>query len=179
MSGFVAFLREAGAHHDVVQWVSASAPTLEATWATCPRGDWLLAIAARLDAPADALARAAIGCARLVVDDADVPEAREALGVAEAVLAGTADAARADELRERTERAASDAEDPLAVAILLAASAACGSFRDRSLAAAAAAHAVEAAVAGVADCAMMSAVGHMHRETARVARASVPRPTLL
>ncbi|MFO0693282.1 MAG: hypothetical protein U0230_06995 [Polyangiales bacterium] len=178
MSAFVAFLREAGAHHDVVQWVSTSAPTLEATWETCPRGDWLLAIAARLRAPSDSLARAAVDCARLVVADADVPAAREALLVVEAVLDGTEPATHADEARDRAERAASDADDPLAVAILLAAAAACGSVRDPSLAAASAAHAVEAAVAGVPDCAMMSALGHMHRETARVARARVARPTL-
>ena len=46
-------------------WLRAEQhPTLDAAWAACPRGDWMLWLAAQCGVDRVLLVRAAVGCAR-------------------------------------------------------------------------------------------------------------------
>src|SRR5687768_15552986 len=79
------WLQRNGAARDVVEWAAPFGADAERAWNECPRGDWLLAIAARANVPLEPLVTAASACARVALDYVDTTEARpqEAIEAAE------------------------------------------------------------------------------------------------
>ncbi|MCA9599889.1 MAG: hypothetical protein KC776_41570 [Myxococcales bacterium] len=168
------WLEGAGAHHDVVSWAEAYGADFRAAWDACPRGDWLLGIAARVGVERPRLVAAAASAARTALDCVPADELRpeHAVSVAEAWARG--------EASEGDVRAAADAvaaaapPDPAVAAAAMAAHAAALSATDPEAAPLAAVHAAEAALLGVPDCAMLSALSHAHASAADAVRRHVP-----
>jgi len=174
------WLEEAGAQHDVVQWAEPYAADMQALWERCPRGDWMLAIAARLGARGPRLVQAAIGCARLAlayVPDDD-PRAAGALDGTQKYCEGanSLDACRI--YRQLLHVAVDTAEDPAAAAAFSAAVAAIDAIDDPEAAVSAAVFAAQAAVLSAGDCAMAEALRFVHEKSARQVRQYLPATTL-
>ncbi len=75
---------------DALEWAETQ-PSLDAAWATCPRGDWMLWYAARIGVPRQRLVWVACQCARLALPFAaasDTP--RQTIETAEAWTRGEA-----------------------------------------------------------------------------------------
>ena len=131
--------------------------TLEQAWAECPRGDWMLWLAGRLDVDRKLLVRAACQCARLALPHVPAGETRplKALETAEAWTRGEAtieDVRAAASAALAAVRAEADAS--WACASAAAAWAASGAARRAASAAGAAAGAWNAAwAAKLAECA--------------------------
>src|SRR5689334_7953165 len=68
MTSVADWLVENGAHHDVVEWAKAYGDDWERMWRECPRGDWMLGIAAKKGAPREAIVHAAHACAFFALD---------------------------------------------------------------------------------------------------------------
>jgi len=78
-----ALLRRLGACHEGAEW--ASGRDLETAWNECPRGDWLLWLAGRLEIERTVLARAAARCAETALQYVPAGEDRPRQAI-EAVL---------------------------------------------------------------------------------------------
>jgi hypothetical protein len=173
------WLARLGAHRDVVDWAEPFGMEWERAWAECPRGDWLLGIAARTAVEPSALVRAACACARLaqdyVPDEAGLGVLDRALADAESWAGRRGPIGPLTALADELERAAEGAPYPAAASALLAASAATRAAATPEAAASAASLAVEAAVLAAGECGMMSALGFMQRKTADAVRTHVPR----
>lgn len=158
----------------MVAWATAYGDDWERLWAECPRGDWLLGLAARAGVARQRLVLAAVAAARTAFDPAseigELP--RGALELAEAWAAGRASAeecrARALALEKATP------PDPALAAIVQACQAALLAIEDPSAAAGAASGAAEAALFGAGDCALMPLLSFAQRETAAKVREHVP-----
>jgi hypothetical protein len=169
-------------HHRPTDWlrsVGAQTDALDGlarfeTWAElhreCPRGDWLLGIAARLGAPHDALVRAAIGCARVAAPHGD--EAEAVLAVAARWADGQASEADVATATEALERA--PAVDPASEAAQRAALAVGLGVADRDVLASAAAAAAESVILSSIDCGLELAMRWAHDKTATLVRAAIP-----
>ncbi|MFW5925877.1 MAG: hypothetical protein ACOCV4_06900 [Myxococcota bacterium] len=173
-------LEALGAHHDLVDW-SRAATDWRQLWDTCPRGDWLLAIASRAGADHRAVVRAACDCARLALEHAPdgEPAVLEAIETAESWAARpatdpTASGAPCEAAAEAAEAAAALASDPAAQAAMVAAAAAARSTADPGVAATAAASAAQAAVFDAGECAMMAALGYAQQQCVARVRAALP-----
>lgn len=168
-------LRSLGAHHDLVSWAGEHADW-RGLWEACPRGDWLLAIAARLGAERPVLVRAACACARLALDQLpdDLEAPRRALEAAEGWARGQGDAGACQLAADRAEESAGSAGDPAAQAAAMACVAAARSVADPQAAPTAAAAAAQAAVFDAGDCAMMSALRYAQAECAERVRRALP-----
>jgi hypothetical protein len=174
-----AWLARLGAHHDVVAWAEPYGLDWEKAWAECPRGDWLLGLAARAAVDPSALVRAACACARLAREY--VPDAEGAARIGAAIEEAEVWAGRrgptapllaqAQALEAASERAA----DAASAAAFVSASAALRAAGERDAAASAASLAVEAAVLAAGECAMTSALGYMQRKTADAVRTHIAR----
>jgi hypothetical protein len=179
-SGSVAsWLVEAGAQRDVVDWAEQHAESWAAFWENCPRGDWLLAVAARADVPRGAVIRAALAC--VTVLHPYLPEREEAIDSALALVRensklsdGACDRARSalDELLARC-------ADPSAHAAVLAIQALLATLEDASSAATFVALTVQAAVMDAGDCGMMQAARYTEHECARLTRESISATVFL
>ncbi len=173
------WLARLGAHRDVVDWAEPFGMDWERAWADCPRGDWLVGIAARRAVEPSALVRAACACARLardyVPDDAGLDVLDRALGAAEVWAARRGPTGPLSALAIDLERLAGSAPDAAATSALLAASAATRTAMDPEAAVAAASLAIEAAVLAAGECGMMSALAFMRRKTADAVRTHVAR----
>lgn len=170
------WLSEQGAHHDVVEWAAPHGDDWRAMWEACPRGDWLLGIAARRGVDPKRLVEAACACAELAFDQLPEGEDRpaEALRAARAWIAGSDDAAARAEANARVDAAIEEAPDPAVAAAATAALAALGAIDDPSEAAMAAASAIHAAALDAVDCGLGSAVRYAQAETADRVRAHIP-----
>ena len=175
MQRFAEWLETHGAHHDVVEW-ARNYDDAALAWAECPRGDWLLGIAARVDVDRAALVAAAAACARIALDQVPDDEASVlgAIEAAERWAAGKDDAAARGVVQAALEQAIERAPDPAVHAAGLAALACLHSIDDPGEAAGAAAFAVQASVLDVGECAVMSAMGYAQATSANRARKHVP-----
>lgn len=180
MTGSVARRLEAlGAHRDVVAYAESFGEEPERFWSECPRGDWILAIAIRGEAPRDALARASTDILTLALDHLPEDDAPS-----RAVLDATAQRLRggpgpSPEELDALERAAEGATDPAvslarqAIALVARALGEGGSVEDLALVPALLA---QAAAFDAGDCAMMAAASYAQRKSAELARAHLAMP---
>lgn len=172
MTPLARWLEDHGAHHDIVEWARSYDADWERAWRECPRGDWMLGLAARSGVDRRSLVRAACACAALALDYVPDGEARpsSALDAAQRWLDGSDH----PELRARAasdvEAAVDDAPDPAVSSAALAALAALRSIDAPDEAPTAAAAAVQAAVLDAGDCAMMSAMRYVQHECAERVR---------
>ena len=171
------WLRNAGAHHDVVQWAETFGGDWERAWRECPRGDWLLGIAARLEVDRPYLVEGACRCARLtllyVPEDEHRPE--HALATAEAWCRREAEAIECWEQKAQIASLGREAaDDPAMQAATSATLAALDAIEEPDAAAVAAACAIQAAVLDAGDCAMMAALRFTQERSAQLVREAVP-----
>jgi hypothetical protein len=173
------WLSRLGAHRDVVAWAEPYGLDWEKAWAECPRGDWLLGIAARTAVEPTALVRAACACARLardyVPDDEGLRSLDDALAAAEDWAGRRGPTTSLAALAQALEDASARAPDAASAAALVSASAAVKTAGERDVAPSAASLAVEAAVLASGECGMMSALGFMQRKTAEAVRTHIAR----
>jgi len=172
------WLEDAGAHHDVVTWAKPFGADFERAWRECPRGDWLLGIAARAGADRAAIVRGAIECARFALEylpDGE-PRPAAALDAAGAWLDGADDPAARRRALADVEAAIDAAPDPAVAAAASAALAALSSVDSPDDAPGAVSGAVQAALMDAGDCAMMSAAAYAQQTCADHVRAHVPTP---
>ncbi|MEC7519040.1 MAG: hypothetical protein VYE22_04195 [Myxococcota bacterium] len=172
------WLKGEGAHHDLVEWASAHGDDWDALWRACPRGDWLLGIAARRGVDRRALVEAACACAALAFDHLPEAETRPqaAVEAARAWVAGADDEAARARASADVDAAIEGAPDPAVAAAATAALACLGAIDDPSEAATAAASAIHAAALDAVDCGLGSAVRYAQAETADRVRAVFPAP---
>jgi hypothetical protein len=175
-----AFLARAGAQHDLVEWAAPYGADVEALWQACPRGDWALAIAARLGVEPAAIQLAAGRCARLAlayVPDSD-PLPERCLDALEAHATGAA-GRPGPALYTQLMQAQAGAQDAACAEALLAIASALDALDDPSAAAGAAAFAAHAAMVGTAECAMLEAVRFVQRASAEEARRAIATPRII
>lgn len=174
-----AWLESSGAQHDLVGWARAFSGDSARAWAECPRGDWMLAIAARAGVARPRVVEAACECARVAltyVGDGDAAAERAIAAAERWAREGATDdlAAAARAACEEASRAADVAPDPAWRAATIAAVAAASAIDDPDAAAGAAAAAAEAAVYDAGDCAMMPALAYTQSQCAKRVRALIP-----
>lgn len=170
-----AWLAAQGAQRDFVAWAEAFGADVGALWRACPRGDWLLAMAARLQAEPRALVLAACGCAEgalehLPPDETSVQACLEAI---RGWALGTGYALSVDaieRMRNALEAARDAARDPAHAEATLAAIAALETLGDPAFAASAAAFAAQATTVSAADCGMLEAMRFAQHQTAQSVR---------
>ncbi len=175
-TAFWRWLQEQGAQNDFVEWARPYESDWERAWNACPRGDWLLALAARRGADRVALVRAACACAELALDyvPEDETRAHRALDLARRWLANDDDASERARACEDVEHAIDEAPDPAVAAAATAALSALRAIDVPADAALAAASSVQAAVFDAAECAMMSAMGYAEHTCAERVREHLP-----
>lgn len=160
-------------------WAEAFGDDFRGAWNACPRGDWLLAVAARCKVDRRRLVALAASCAALALDCVPTEEARPRRGIeaARAWAGGQLDAAGVR--RALAEIQGFEAMDPAVAAARDAALAALCSIDDPTAASLAAASAAQSALLGVPDCAMLSALGHAHFTAAELVRDGIEFDALL
>lgn len=173
-----------GAQHDFSAWAELFGADVSALWQACPRGDWLLALAARLHAPPSALVLAACGCAEttldlLAPDQTVLPDALRTIRVWAQGHGEPPSLAQLEAVRGSLEGARDGATDPVSAEAALAALAALETLGDPSFAASAAAFATQAAMASAADCAMMESLRFAQHQTAECVRAALPAAAIV
>lgn len=173
-----AWLAERGAQHDVVTWAAGFGDDWGRAWAGCPRGDWLLGIAARAGVAPALVASAALDVARFGLEDvsADALPVAGALERAAAAIA-TGDPAAALGLHadaDAFEAAGDRADDPALAATLLSVACALRAPSSVDEAASVAVLVAQAAVFSAGDCAMTAALGYAQRRAADLVRARIP-----
>ncbi len=177
MTGSAAdWLRERGAHHDVVAWAEGFGDRWEDLWEACPRADWLLGVAARRGVDRATLVRGACACARFALDYLGESEdrPRRAIEAAEAYVRGVDDPDARREAARIAEAAVDEAPDPAVAAAAMAALAAVRAVDLPEEAALAAASAAQASVLDAGDCAMLSALTYAQRTCADRVREAIP-----
>ncbi|MBW2462096.1 MAG: hypothetical protein JRH11_10655 [Deltaproteobacteria bacterium] len=173
---FADWLSAEEAHNDLVSWVRASGGDVRSVWDDCPRGDWLLAMAARLGAEPPALVLAASAAARTAFEllpDEELRPAAALVALEATVRAGNETATDAVELqahRAAVEAMAANAPTPTVNVIAEAVLAAFASLEEPAAAASAAALAAQASVFDAGDCAMMAALGYAQDLSAKAVR---------
>lgn len=159
------WLAAAGAHHDLVVWAEAFGADWDALWRDCPRGDWLLAIAARRGADPERVAAAARTVATLALDHVE--------GAERAMLEGalaTPSAAAADAIDARAAESADPAHQAALGAVALAVR---GAPEDAAMVPL---FLVQAAAMDAADCGMSAAVSYVQRRSAELVRTIFTSP---
>lgn len=158
----------------MVQWATAYADDWQRLWNECPRGDWLLGLAARLEVERPLLVLAAAAAARTALEALPEGEARPkgALEVAEAWARGGASLDQCHEQALALERY-SPADPAVAAAAAACLSALCA-VEDADSAAGAAANAAQAALFGAGDCALLPLLSYAQRQTAERVREHLP-----
>ncbi|WP_236517878.1 hypothetical protein [Sandaracinus amylolyticus] len=172
MSSLARWLEARGAYRDVVAWAEPFGDDWSAAWTACPRGDWLLAIAATLEGTdRRALVRAACGCAELALEVVDDASTRAALASARAWC----DGAEAPD-PAALEAAFSMPSDPAVQSAQGAALATLAAIHDPREAPGAAAGAVQANLLATGECALDAILRYAHATTAERVRAVLPAP---
>ncbi|MBC7173406.1 MAG: hypothetical protein H5U40_13285, partial [Polyangiaceae bacterium] len=174
-----AWFTRLGADPEAVAWARAHGRDWERAWAECPRGDWLLMVAARMKSDPAAIVRAASACARLALPYLPNDEERDAaelsLTQAEDWASRRGSTATLDALAVELDAKARVAPDQAAASALGAAGAALRSASHPDAAPAAAVLAIEAAVLATGECAAASALGFMQHKTADAVRTHIAR----
>jgi hypothetical protein len=173
------WLTRQGAQHDLVEWARAFGADFARLWAECPRGDWLLALAARLGVPREALLAATCGCVRPALEY--IPEDElHPLACLDALAACSrgeghdeSRAAHRSAQRDSLLSAHGKARDPAEAEALLAFVAALDAVNEPSAAAGAAGFAAHAAMLATSDCAMIEALRYSQRMQADAVRAVI------
>ncbi|MBX3274728.1 MAG: hypothetical protein KF729_30960 [Sandaracinaceae bacterium] len=175
------WLEAQGAHHDVVRWARPFGEDWPRAWDECPRGDWLLGVAARAGADGRAITRAACACARFALPY--LPDAEErprvALDALERYVEGGEPPADHAALDAALEAAVDGAPDPAVAAAAMAALAALRSVAHPEDAPLAASSAVQAALLDAGDCALVAAMRHAQASCADLVRTHLARPPLV
>ena len=174
-----AWLETSRAHHDIVTWARAHAPTWSQFWAECPRGDWLLGIAARAGVPRQRVVAAALDCLPILSpylppEDATI---ETALSTVRAYVAG--DVFDLEASRTSIETLLQRCVDPSTHAGVLAVDALLAAIEQPESAASVVVAAVQAAVMDAGDCAMISAARFTEHECARLVREAIDLPTVM
>lgn len=178
----IAWLRARGAQADVIDGLTRFAADWPTLWRECPRGDWLLGIAARLGVARADLVRAAIGCARVAADlaAADARVAQPFAHLLDVVDRWTRGDATADDVARATnalEAASAGASDPSSEAAARAALAVGMGVADPDVLASAPAAAAEAQMIASMDCGLEMAMRWAHDKCASAVRAAIPWET--
>lgn len=167
---FARWLREEGAHHDLVGYVEARGEGIDAFWETCPRGDWMLSLLARQEGSARLLTQLAVHVAQI---------AKEQLPDEASLAHKTLARLLRDETLAPAEQAALEAEaeaqqDPAAhhawLAVAIAARAHLAPSEVPNLVPVL----VQAAVMDAGDCAFMAVIAYVQRQSADIVRAHAP-----
>ncbi len=166
-----AWLRREGASEDVSAWASTFGTDLRALWASCPRSDWMLAIAARLGVAPERLREAARTVVLLALDV--LPDGDPAVQLLQERSAD--ETALADQLEARS----GEPMDPAVAAALLAIACVLRVEAAPESAAMAAALTSQALVLDAGDCAMLSVLGWSQRTSADRVRAILSADELL
>jgi len=179
-----AWLAREGAQNDFVAWAQRFGDDVGALWRACPRGDWLLALATRLRAPARTLVLAACGCAEAALDHVppEHTEVADRLAELRAWAESTSPALtaeRIESMRGQLEAARDAAADPAHAEAVLAALAALETVGDPAFAASAAALAAHATMVSAADCAMLEALRFAQHQSAETVRAALPEASVV
>ncbi len=154
-----AWLAKAGAQRDVVAWAEPFGADWSLLWQTCPRGDWLLAIATRRGADPQRISLAARSVASLALDHV---EGRERDALEAALRAPSAESADAIDAR------AAASSDPAHQAALSAVALAVrGVARDAAMVPM---FIMQAAAMDAAECGMSAAVSYAQRRSAELVR---------
>ena len=154
MGDHIESLRRLGACPEATQWAE-SQPDAETAWRQCPRGDWLLWAAARLDIDRKLLVRAACACARTALPRVPAGEERPRIAIETAEAWSRGEATIDDVLRAARDACAAwnNAAAAAAHAAAYAAYAAADTASAAADAAYAAAAAADDAYAAAADAA--------------------------
>lgn len=148
-----------GAQHDVVAWAGQHGADWAELWRVCPRGDWLLAIAARRGVDAASIVAAARAVAKLALDHV---EGDERAWLDQALAAPSSETADAIDVR------AGASVDPAHQAALTAVALAVrGSVDDAAMVPMLL---VQAAAMDAADCGMTAAVAYVQHRSAELVR---------
>lgn len=168
------WLESEGAQHDVVEWARAYGTDWERAWNECPRGDWLLGIAARSGVDKKQIVLAAAACARLALEPIDPREERPLRGIeaAESWANGVGDIELCRALAGELDR--TRVEDPALSCALASAHAALLSVDSPDSAPASAANAVQGALMSAGDCALMSILSYVQKTAAAQVRVHIP-----
>lgn len=145
-------LRQMGACEEGLDWLGDK--PLEAAWAECHRGDWMLWVSSRVGVDIKTLTNAKVRCARLVQHLMKDQRSLDALVVAEAFAGGTATRAQLN--------AAAYAAYAAVAAAVAASSAAYAVAAATAAAAYAVAYAADAAYASVAAVAAASSASYAY-----------------
>lgn len=182
----VTWLEALGASRDVVEYAATVEGGPEVFWGTCPRGDWLLAIAVRTrgqdTARRDAVLRAAVAVAGLGLDylPDDDTLACAVLANAARGVDDLAAAPRAEDIDD-LEREADDAPDPsvsYARRAIVVVARALTSPTDLDDVAMVPSLLAQAAAHDAGDCAMLSAASFVLQRSSELVRAHVAAPLL-
>ncbi len=157
------WLESEGAQRDVVAWARESGHGWEQLWTSCPRADWMIAIARRRGVPPARVVEAARAVARLALDHFDGEERAHI----DAALRAPSEAV-AMELGARAEAS----HDPVHQAALVAVEIALRGVPDE--AAMVPLQLVQAAAMDAADCGMSAAVSYVQRRGAELVREVIP-----
>jgi hypothetical protein len=170
-----AWLRAEGASEDIAGWAEPFGHDLSALWQACPRGDWLLAIAARLGIAGGPITTAALDVGRLALDV--LPDDDDAHAMIAGLVSASDDArmAAADALEARSD----GARDPALATALLALSCVARSFSDPTSAPMVAALSTQALVFDAQECGAMSVIGWAQSTAAERVRAAIPTASVL
>jgi len=168
------WLEARAAHHDVVRWATAYGDDWQRLWDECPRGDWLLGLAARLGVERPRLVLAAAAAARTAFDALPADERRPhaAIELAEAWAGGSASAEACRSEALELERFCPP--DPAVSAVAAACLSTLLAIDDPESAAGAASNAAQASLFGAGDCALLSLLSYSQRQTAERVREHLP-----
>jgi len=158
----------------VVEWAGPFGDDWARAWNECPRGDWLLGIAAKAGVDRARLVSAACACAgeALAYVPDDEPRPGLAIDAAASWVTERGEAWRAALVP--VQRCADEAPDPAVATAATAAAAALRCIESPEDAPLTAAAAAQAAVHDAGDCGMMSALGYVQSRCAEHVRDHIP-----
>jgi len=173
MSDALDWLTASGAHHDVVEWSRAHAPGWAQFWSECPRGDWMIGIAARVGVPKERVLSAALACVPVL--EPYLPDGEPVIEHALARVAACAanSLIPSAEMSMEIDALLSRCDDPAAQAATMAISALLAAIDEPASAATFVASIVQAAVMDAGDCGMIQAARFTEHECARHVRESI------
>lgn len=168
----VGWLVASGAQHDLVSWATQHADAWPQFWQQCPRGDWLLAVAARAGVPQEQLVDAAVACVPVL--QPYLPDNEPMIENALALVRDRRSNAPTSAMVESTLRSLNGVlarcVDPAAHAAVMAVHALVESLKEPMAAVSVVVATVQAAVMDAGDCGMIEAARFTEHECARVVR---------
>lgn len=169
----LSWLETSRAHHDIVTWARAHAPSWSQFWAECPRGDWMIGIAARAGVDGKVVVASALKCLPVLSPYLPPGDAtiERAIATAHAYVVG--DAFELEQARTSVSALLERCADPSTHASVLAVSALLDAIEQPESAASVVVAAVQAAVMDAGDCAMISAARFTEHECARLVREAI------